>query len=74
MKKELRDKAVLEKAQGLKKSHLDKYEAAHAVGSNALVAIVTLDRLCTRVSQQYVITHPGYPGYKRRSIGWAETV
>lgn len=35
-------KLWLEKAQGLEKSHLSKHEAAHAVGSNALVAIVTI--------------------------------
>ncbi|KAK1087568.1 hypothetical protein LTR48_002468 [Friedmanniomyces endolithicus] len=35
-------KLWLDKAQGLEKSHLNKHEAAHAVGSNALVAIVTI--------------------------------
>lgn len=35
-------KLWLEKAQGLEKSHLSKHEAAHAIGSNALVAIVTI--------------------------------
>ncbi|KAK3110289.1 hypothetical protein LTR53_015563 [Teratosphaeriaceae sp. CCFEE 6253] len=35
-------KLWLEKAQGLEKNHLSKHEAAHAVGSNALVAIVTI--------------------------------
>ncbi|KAI7549302.1 cytochrome P450 [Hortaea werneckii] len=35
-------KLWLEKAQGLEKGQLSKKEAAHAVGSNALVAIVTI--------------------------------
>lgn len=35
-------KLWLEKAQGLEKGNLSKHEAAHAVGTNALVAIVTI--------------------------------
>ncbi|KAK6420612.1 hypothetical protein LTR81_006347 [Elasticomyces elasticus] len=35
-------KLWLDKATGLEKSHLSKHEAAHAVGSNALVAIVSI--------------------------------
>jgi len=35
-------KLWLEKAHGLEKGNLSKHEAAHAIGSNALVAIVTI--------------------------------